>query len=149
MKRFLMFLFACLLLVGCGAPPDHYSVRIESSRPWIVTFAMDAWAQKVPVHFELTDGPADIAVIDTPLAVIDSVPDSKGDAWGITNEGQGHCYIGQELSDPDFLLVTTHELGHAMGLHHLGPGNLMSPGGPDAVSKEITEADVAQWEETR
>ncbi len=171
---FLSLLAALSALAGCAnAPPSAYVVTLDPSLGSLAENALvatDEWRLAVSA-LSLTVVMAPCRLQDDPRGTICvmAVPTQPGEASDVEGQtGGGSCGgIGGSSSDRDrcwgivsvfppasehgdaeSTRVIVHELGHAMGLSHTGPGTVMCHTSVCA-SLTVMPADVAQWQSVR
>lgn len=157
-------LIACLALIqllwGCARADirDEYDVTVESSFSTAdqasIIAGLDDWQAKVPVRLHVTIGlscpPGDGQICIQNVSAHTAEEQAGRPVSGDTDPGDGAIWLDTVLVDSyhDVQMVSAHEVGHAMGLVHEGPGNLMSPGAKTAVPR-VTCNDAAQWYQVR
>jgi hypothetical protein len=155
-----------LLLAGCSyRPPNSYAVDIDPSftvaEQQSIVSAADAWSAAIP-QLELRTGlsachtESDNTICISPShALVAAGP--YGDALGGTayeisagGKARTTLYVDLVAAQTRVTLetVAAHELGHAMWLHHSGPGSLMCSD-TGCMAHGPTAADVEQWKAVR
>jgi hypothetical protein len=151
------------LAMGClPSPSDHYDIYINSGfsdTERSETIAMlRVWEKATPVTF-------DIHLVDTEHQCGDHCynvePTTSASLWSrnpgrigetYTNTGCdcGTILLDTQISNPmERQTMIAHEIGHALDLVHVGPGQLMYPNyGPGQPSK-ITCGDQEQYASLR
>lgn len=152
---------ASLLVGGCAVEvhaPASYRVAVEPElrddaveATWQ---AVQAWQGAIPeLRLALVFAPC--AAGDGPTICVGAGDGASAEIVGETSGiGTELARVKLELANLDALgpdgasvyLAALHELGHGMGLVHLGPGTVMAPEQHQQTS-EPTPDDVAQWEE--
>lgn len=158
-------------LVGCSASqvattvtatsPPGLSYRVEISSTFLsdksaaIVAAADDWSRAVPelsltvTISGCTPGPHMICVRPRTYQELRADCGEDSGAVGCTLlYAENRSVIGLSSVEDDEVtkLFAEHELGHAMGLKHSGPGTIMRAS-PDAY--QVTDADVAQFWEVR
>jgi hypothetical protein len=142
-----------LLLAGCvrDAYVIHPDPGVAPSVLDAAQAAVEAWTAHVPVTIRLDGAPCGVVpaagdVCLHPIAAIPSLPWEPGTLAGVTAFNE--IWIAEPLleraSPAQRQRLIAHELGHAMGLLHTGPGTLMYPYASGGAMT-VTPADVAQW----
>lgn len=161
-----MAVFAAVF-VGC-APHygDTYEVRIDptftAEQTQKVLAAMDDWSLRTPVW--LTSEIANCSGLYEHIVCVHSTDHAGVVAHSYDNHSLGVTVLQDNIDgaeiwvDAPILTQQTagHELGHAMGLQHWGPGTgtpttepvIMAPNSRDA-SPVVTCNDVMQWYSVR
>ena len=150
------FLVLAHLLAGCAnlAPGNHYALTIDPTLSLedqsTATEAAHAWVDAL--HGELT---IDVAIgacssNDREICVLPTYPGRlmPGELANTTRYfawDRADTYISPDSTG---LTTITHELGHAMGLVHTGPGTVMCFA-TGCAAERPTHADAAQWRQTR
>jgi hypothetical protein len=156
--KLILPLFALLLIsglaFGSNALSPHYQIyNVEGDIDADVTQATRDWARATPASFTFRSVTCE--GIKEGRICIHIITDDEFASFGLDDNTLGITYTrphtsGAEVwvrsSIPGFSRVVTirHELGHAMGLHHSGPGTLMAPS-LDTGSTTITIDDVAAF----
>ena len=172
-KNIKYFINLCKILIllcfatSCGGLSNHYDVKIDPSfspeQRANVAQALYAWTQAVPelsFSISMEDCPVtiksdQICIINTSLAYVKQREQSDALAFTWTNnvDQNSECYIPTDdpISQDQAAQVEiiTHELGHALGLSHTGPGTIMCVSaweeGTGCGSEFITCQDVGQY----
>jgi hypothetical protein len=157
MIRPLLALAALALLIGCfGAdyvarPDPGFSVTTLAA----ARAAAADWMANVPVKITFADGPCPeqrrLGMIC--MHPVDSIPPNPLEPGVMTGYT---VFTEMWLVEPALVKQTpamaqrliAHEMGHAMGLLHTGPGTLMYPYS-DLGSLTVTPTDIAQWRAVR
>ncbi len=155
MKR--IAILATLALTGCMwqvNPTHHYNLDIQTGftadQYGLIIGAADRWTAA-------TDGMITFGLIgwkgDPTTITVTGMPKADLQAqWGaglagvtwLTGGENSDIYLSTDVSDDTFMHTTEHELGHALGLDHTGPGTLMCKDN-GCASQDITCADVEQF----
>jgi hypothetical protein len=152
MIRFLPI--AALALIGCFG--SDYTTHLDTGFAPSVLAATKAaaadWEANVPVKITVADGAcppgahANGLICMHPVALLPSLPWEPGITLGFTILTD--MWIAETLAEkmsPALLQrLIAHEMGHAMGLEHTGPGTLMDPYS-DEGALTVQPADAQQW----
>lgn len=152
-------------LVSCAGPyPSHYSVFIDphgltSEQEILIDNALANWQHAVPVTFDEFEGACPDLQWDVETICIHVVseaeikqitgPPADFIGWTRMQRGGGESFIWNGLVGDEFQTVTEHELGHAQGLMHTGPGTLMYFMAGSQEASLPTATDIAQWQGLR
>jgi hypothetical protein len=155
--------------VGCSEGPPQgpgkaYAVIIDTDTVTtdeadVIVSALSNWEASVPVTFAVSMAPCSgiqppgaICIHTAPQVVVGAHSPANPTAIGITDYvaayDSAEMWIANDTEWSVHQLVE-HEVGHAMGLSHHGPGSLMFyRTGPDEALAPTAD-DVAQWFEVR
>jgi hypothetical protein len=155
--RVALTLVATALSAGCAPLPDRYDVRVSDQftdeQIAGIRQAVDAWNAGLGAHVlsvevgSPCDPAPDVCVQPTTLAA-NNARSGGTETWGYTQKERWVYLDTDAVPEADFPQVAAHELGHAMGLVHTGPGTLMCASAKCA-SPTVTQADDDQWYELR
>jgi hypothetical protein len=146
-----------LLISGCGTPlSTHYAVAIEpafdeSQRAWVESAVAD-WRTKTGADLSVTIQTCS-GVSEGHICLHAGPSGHPGNCGWTSTAGidGGEIWLDtSEVSGVSLQQAAAHELGHAMGLGHLGAGHVMSPNrGLAEGNYELTPADIAEWNSGR
>lgn len=161
--RHVAALIACLAVTGCAGPRgEHYTVAIDpamAEETPVILAALDDWSGNTAVTFTTVIA-ACPGLKDGLICIVrdDGGVTARGvTAGGLRTLAYTHVdsaidggIVHLDLSHPTWPMQTiaAHEIGHAMGLQHTGPGAIMSVDLPHA-SLTVTSEDAAQWRSLR
>ncbi len=140
-------------LVGCASGPGDTTLEItfDPCQPVVLVPAADAtaaeiasieaaiemWAQQGIATLMQGDGGSGAGI---PIRF----EDAAGAFHGVYEDEQGIVYINRRITDDHARAVTiAHEVGHAMGLLHIDPGERVSLMNPGNMEVEPTMQDRA------
>lgn len=101
-----------------------------------ITEALNRWAKVCGIHPRFTPGNASARIkvgsrsIDGPMGVLAESELPCGNVQQCRqwyDSGEGWALFDGQGNGIDFIRVATHELGHALGMNHIGGGNLLAP----------------------
>jgi hypothetical protein len=158
--RIILWIFLLGLVTGCATTPgEAYQLDIDPAfnlaQQVDIVAAVQDWEEKVPVHFKIDvkacSGSHAHQVCMHPGDPAQHGADGPASGWCALNWGTDGGEIWLSPSAP-LQQSATHELGHAMGLKHQGPGTeeycaspiVMAPL-PETAATTVQVGDVAQW----
>jgi hypothetical protein len=165
--RFALLSALVLAMTSCAGAPSSYSVVIDGFTPeqtMVVVEACRTWERAVadPSRLRLfinVDMPCDLghddAICVLPTTMAEIAEGNGVERFGVTYHRRQDVQP-QATVDPlgsliyvatdtgDVKQTSEHELGHALGLVHTGPGTLMAPYVQEAA-RDVTPADVEQF----
>lgn len=165
--RFPLLPALVLTIVSCGGTPSSYSVMIDGFTPEQASTVVEAcriWEHAVadPSRLRLfvnigepCDLSHDDAICVFPTTMAKIAEANGAERFGVTYH-RLHDVQPQGTIDPmgsviyvatdtgDVKQTSEHELGHALGLVHTGPGTVMAPYVQEAA-RNVTPADVGQF----
>jgi hypothetical protein len=154
-------------MISCSGLPTSYAVTIEGftdEQAKVVVEACRIWESSVadPARLRLfvnVNVPCDMghddAICIDASSTAELKDDPKFERYGVTYHRRRDVQP-QASIDPmgsmiflatdtnDLRQTAEHELGHALGLVHTGPGTVMAPEVQEAAP-DVTDADVAQF----
>lgn len=150
MRRAILLL--ATLPLGCpGTYHLHFDGQFSEQTKAATVAAVKDWERHVPVTIRIEPGPCPAwrGIEDICLHPVDYIEPQSGEPGylvGLTLGTEIYLveFVVSRYAFADAQWVLAHELGHAQGLVHTGPGTLMYPY-PDKTSKIVTASDVQQW----
>jgi hypothetical protein len=156
----LVWIFLLVLLTGCAATPgEAYTLDIDPAftqpQQAAVLAAVQDWEDNVPVHIKIDvkgcSGSHSHYICMHPGDPVQHGADGPASGWCTANYNTDGGEIWLLPTGP-LQQSATHELGHAMGLKHQGPGTdeacatpiVMAPN-PDTAAISVQIGDIAQW----
>lgn len=149
MKLCLAFLF----LVGCASPVDpvrpgtHYTVFADATSMEAVSVAALVWESTGAVTLDVMSGAcaAAAATICVGLEMAGQLATAEGGrTWRDWDTDSATIVLAPGMG----AAVVEHELGHAFGLEHTGPGTIMC-WETGCMAASVTAEDVAQFRALR
>jgi hypothetical protein len=131
-----------LLLAACG-PPEHYTVTTQGltiDQQDQVATAMVAWTSACPgLTLDLSESCNGACIR---VEIVNSLsPGLMGLTYPHESDGTARITLLPNVTQQ----TVTHEMGHALGLAHLGPGTIMCKD-DTCASQVIMPADVAAFD---
>ena len=165
-----LMMTAMFALAGCGAlpPADHYTVYIDpafgSDQSAAIVEGLQEWERAVGVKFDIamvkveldksyynsiSFHPSTYQEINeiTPGSAYIGLTEYEKDSWNHVYN-YSNVLLDYKLDDATFAWAVRHEVGHALGLNHIGAGNLMCKN-MACASRHVQCADQSEYYQLR